>query len=83
MALEDAVVLADVLDGAARVDETVEAALARFEERRYPRVQFVQSRSIEAGKAWGGDSSGYSPEGLRETMQTRVDGFYAHLAEAP
>jgi 2-polyprenyl-6-methoxyphenol hydroxylase-like FAD-dependent oxidoreductase len=77
------VVLADVLGAAARGEESVEAALARFEERRYPRVQFVQSRSIEAGKAWGGDSGAYSPEALRETMQTRVDSFYAHLAEAP
>ncbi len=83
MALEDAVVLADVLGGAARGDTSVEAALARFEERRFPRVQFVQSRSVEAGRAWGGDSSGYSPDALRETMQARVDGFYAQLAEAP
>jgi 2-polyprenyl-6-methoxyphenol hydroxylase-like FAD-dependent oxidoreductase len=83
MALEDAVVLADAIGGAVRGEHSVEAALASFADRRYPRVEVVPSRSLEAGRAWGGDASGYSPDDLRASMQMRVDSFYARLAQAP
>jgi 2-polyprenyl-6-methoxyphenol hydroxylase-like FAD-dependent oxidoreductase len=81
MALEDAVVLAEelkVVDSERTPD--VESALARFEERRFRRVEFVQRRSFEAGKSWGGDGSAYDPAALRSTMQARVDRFYEVIA---
>jgi 2-polyprenyl-6-methoxyphenol hydroxylase-like FAD-dependent oxidoreductase len=48
MAIEDALVLAEVLRDAG----TVEAALHAFERRRRPRVGWVQAQSRAAAKAW-------------------------------
>ncbi len=80
MALEDAIVLADVLKGAGASGPSIEGRLGRFEERRHPRVDVVQLRSLAAGQAWGGDGTAYSPERLSDTMQRHVDDLYAMLA---
>lgn len=48
MAMEDAVVLAEVLRDA----PTVEAALDQYERRRRPRADWVQEQSRIAAKAW-------------------------------
>jgi 2-polyprenyl-6-methoxyphenol hydroxylase-like FAD-dependent oxidoreductase len=48
MAMEDALVLAETLDGS----EDAEAALHAYVERRRPRAQWVQSQSLAAAKAW-------------------------------
>lgn len=79
MALEDAVVLAEVVSRGT----SLVRALEEYERRRFPRIEFVQARSFDAGRAWGGDRSAYSPETLKTTMQARVDGFYAQLTPAP
>lgn len=79
MALEDAVVLAEELAGGQSAD-AIDAALQRFEARRYPRVDFVQRRSFDAGRSWGGDRSAYDPAALRASMQGRVDAFYEVIA---
>jgi 2-polyprenyl-6-methoxyphenol hydroxylase-like FAD-dependent oxidoreductase len=46
MAIEDAVVLADLLAG----QEDVAAALQAFERRRFPRCKFVQDLSRKTGE---------------------------------
>jgi 2-polyprenyl-6-methoxyphenol hydroxylase-like FAD-dependent oxidoreductase len=82
MALEDAVVLAEELAGVpAAGAASIRDALTRFEGRRFPRVEFVQARSMDAGRAWGGDRSAYDPAALRESMQARVDRFYEVIAQ--
>ena len=48
MAMEDALVLADVL----RAADTVEHALERYVDRRRPRVGWVQDQSRAAAQAW-------------------------------
>ena len=48
MAMEDAVVLAELLRSAA----TVESALERYAARRRPRAQWVQEQSRIAARAW-------------------------------
>jgi 2-polyprenyl-6-methoxyphenol hydroxylase-like FAD-dependent oxidoreductase len=48
MALEDAVVLSEVLQST----ETVEVALDRYAARRRPRASWVQEQSRIAAKAW-------------------------------
>lgn len=48
MAMEDALVLAEVLRSA----DTVEAALERYAARRRPRAQWVQEQSRVAARAW-------------------------------
>jgi FAD-dependent urate hydroxylase len=48
MALEDAVVLAEILGNA----DTLETALEAFERRRRPRVEWVQQQSRIAAGAW-------------------------------
>jgi FAD-dependent urate hydroxylase len=48
MAIEDAVVLAQLLRNA----DTVEDGLDRYQARRRPRVQWVQQQSRLAAKAW-------------------------------
>lgn len=48
MAVEDAIVLAELLQGA----DTVEDALDRYEIRRRPRIDWVQQQSRLAAKAW-------------------------------
>ena len=48
MAMEDALVLAEVLSTAA----SVEGALAAYAARRRPRAEWVQEQSRAAAKAW-------------------------------
>lgn len=48
MAMEDAVVLAELLASAG----TVEEALKAYETRRRPRAEWVQQQSRSAAKAW-------------------------------
>jgi 2-polyprenyl-6-methoxyphenol hydroxylase-like FAD-dependent oxidoreductase len=50
MAMEDAAVLADELAAAARGAQPLERALARYEERRRPRVALVMGISREVGE---------------------------------
>lgn len=84
MALEDAVVLADSLAEGLSVrpasPDDVATLLSRFQERRRPRVSFVQERPLAAGRAWGSDADQFSVERLRSTMQQRVDELYGVLA---
>jgi FAD-dependent urate hydroxylase len=49
MAVEDALVLAEVL----RKTDTIEAALLAYQERRRPRVEWIQDQSLAAAQAWG------------------------------
>ena len=49
LALEDGLVLAQVLSQATEVD----TALRMYEARRRPRVGWVQEQSLAAAKAWG------------------------------
>jgi len=86
MAIEDSVVLADLLSADSDVwdsCESIQALLAAFEQRRRARVQLVQERSLAAGRAWGSDADAFSSNDLRGTMQTRVDELYAVLANPP
>ena len=48
MAIEDAIVLAELLHGA----DTVEHALDQYQTRRRPRIDWVQQQSRLAAKAW-------------------------------
>lgn len=48
MAIEDAVVLAELLQGT----DTVEDGLDRYQARRRPRIEWVQQQSRLAAKAW-------------------------------
>jgi 2-polyprenyl-6-methoxyphenol hydroxylase-like FAD-dependent oxidoreductase len=50
MAMEDAAVLADELQGAARGTQPLERALERYEERRRPRVESVARISRGVGE---------------------------------
>jgi 2-polyprenyl-6-methoxyphenol hydroxylase-like FAD-dependent oxidoreductase len=82
MALEDAVVLADELDGA----DDVEAALARFGERRYPRAKLVQDAShaiLEAEMAVTAETLAFALDGMREHLpenMARIEGVLAQPA---
>jgi 2-polyprenyl-6-methoxyphenol hydroxylase-like FAD-dependent oxidoreductase len=49
LAIEDALVLAEVIQNA----NTIEAALQAYEVRRRPRVNWVQTQSLAAARAWG------------------------------
>jgi 2-polyprenyl-6-methoxyphenol hydroxylase-like FAD-dependent oxidoreductase len=69
MALEDAVVLAESLDGPGSLDERLRA----FEQRRYPRARLVQDVSHGILAAEMGITA--------ETWDAAMDGMRAHLAE--
>ncbi len=69
MALEDAVVLADCLDGPGSLDER----LRRFEQRRYPRAKLVQDVSHGILAAEMGITA--------DTWDATVAGMRAHLPE--
>jgi 2-polyprenyl-6-methoxyphenol hydroxylase-like FAD-dependent oxidoreductase len=86
MAIEDSVVLAELLGAApsATFSGPVRANLFRqFEQRRRPRVHLVQEHSLAAGRSWGSDAAAFSPTSLKETMQMRVDDLYEVLAAPP
>ncbi|WP_418125275.1 FAD-dependent oxidoreductase [Variovorax sp. 160MFSha2.1] len=79
MAVEDAVVLADML---AR-HGIAEATLQAFGERRHPMCRFVQeaSRKVgEAGAVEDAESCARRNVAMREGAQQQVDAFYRQLA---
>lgn len=81
MALEDGLVLADML--AAGGD--VEAILLRFGERRFARCKFVQDASRRVGEAGALEDAGAvaaRDARLRDKGQSDVDAFYAVMEEA-
>lgn len=81
MAIEDAVVLAEML---ARHGPG-EAVLAAFGQRRHARCALVQDTSRRVGEAGGlEDEAACAARDarLREAGQATVDGFYARMAEA-
>ncbi|CAN5652686.1 FAD-dependent oxidoreductase [soil metagenome] len=83
MALEDAVVLAEML---AAGDEDVAATLAAFGERRYARCNFVQEASRKVGEAGGVEDEAACVERdarMQASGQAGVDSFYARMAERP
>lgn len=80
MALEDGVILAEMLDGVSDVPPVLE----RFSERRFARCKFVQdaSRRVgEAGAVEDGAGRDIRHARMRETAQQDVDRFYQRIAE--
>jgi 2-polyprenyl-6-methoxyphenol hydroxylase-like FAD-dependent oxidoreductase len=78
MAVEDAVVLADVL----AAELPMEQALSMFEQRRYPMCKLVQDVSRQVGEAGAREGVEESRERnlrMREHAQTQVDQFYRQL----
>jgi 2-polyprenyl-6-methoxyphenol hydroxylase-like FAD-dependent oxidoreductase len=81
MALEDAVVLAEELDGA--VD--VERALTEYEQRRYPRAKFVQEVSrgiLEAEMAINEESLAVAVEHMAAELPGQFAGVDQFLNQA-
>ncbi|WP_432730884.1 FAD-dependent oxidoreductase [Variovorax sp. W6] len=79
MAVEDAVVLADML---AR-HGIAEATLRAFGERRFPMCRFVQEASRKVGEAGAmedAESCARRNAAMREGAQQQVDAFYRQLA---
>ncbi len=75
MALEDAVVLAEMLFE----DADIKTILARFGKRRYPRCSFVQDVSRKVGEAGGLENDAsciVRNQSMRENAQADVDRFY-------
>lgn len=82
MAVEDAVILAELLDRPGDVAST----LGEFGERRHPRCEFVQAASRAVGEAGAQEdpaSCRARDEGMRATAQGQVDSFYRTLADMP
>ena len=78
MAVEDGVVLADLLSR----DGDVETTLRAFGERRHPRCAFVQEASRAVGEAGAVEdpvSCRRRDAAMRVSAQTQVDDFYARL----
>ncbi|AEI82783.1 monooxygenase FAD-binding protein (plasmid) [Cupriavidus necator N-1] len=78
MALEDAVLLAQMLSREADVETTLQA----FGEARYPLCKFVQdtSRKVgEAGAREGATLLAARNETMQRTAQRQVDDFYARM----
>jgi 2-polyprenyl-6-methoxyphenol hydroxylase-like FAD-dependent oxidoreductase len=78
MAVQDAVVLAEMLSLPGAVSETLRA----FGQQRYPACKFVQdaSRRVgEAGATEDPESCVSRNSGMRETAQQHVDSFYREL----
>lgn len=79
MAMQDAIVLSNAI---AR-KPTLHAALATFDAMRMPVCQYVQDVSRAVGEAGAREQDDHSlahNADFRETAQSRVDGFYEHLA---
>lgn len=79
MALEDAVVLADMLK---KLPQTIEATLQAFGERRYPRCAFVQDVSRKVGEAGGMENDAsclVRNDRMKAGAQADVDRFYAQM----
>ena len=80
MALEDAVVLADELDGA----DDVEATLLRFAERRFPRAKLVQDAShaiLAAEMSVAAETLPFALEGMREHLPENMAHIESVLAQ--
>ncbi len=80
MAIEDAVVLADMLAEGGPTPETLEA----FGRRRHPRCALVQDTSRRVGEAGGLEDAAACvarDAALRANAQRNVDAFYARMAE--
>ncbi len=80
MAIEDAVVLAQML----AADEPVADTLTAFGKRRYERCNFVQDASRKVGEAGGMENASdvaARDNRLRSNGQADVDRFYARMAE--
>ncbi|NSX14826.1 FAD-dependent oxidoreductase [Cupriavidus taiwanensis] len=78
MALEDAVLLAQMLSR----DAGVEATLQAFGEARYPLCKFVQDTSRKVGEAGAQEDAAILAsrnETMRRTAQRQVDDFYARM----
>jgi 2-polyprenyl-6-methoxyphenol hydroxylase-like FAD-dependent oxidoreductase len=81
MALEDAVVLAEML-GARTADASLTNTLQAFGERRYPRCAFVQDVSRKVGEAGGLENDAsclVRNDRMKAGAQADVDRFYAHM----
>lgn len=80
MALEDAVVLAEMLGQATDIP----ACLAAFYERRVERCTFVQEESRKVGERGGQEDAAACVrrnEGMKLNAQAAVDSFYTRMAE--
>ena len=80
MALEDGLVLAEILAGA----DDVPRACSAFSERRFERCQFVQEQSRRVGQAGvveNLEAAAIRNEHMRSGAQRDVDAFYARMAE--
>jgi len=80
MALEDAVLLAEMLAGA----NDIPATLAAFSARRFDRCKFVQDASRRVGEAGAIEDTEATVrrnERMRSSAQADVDTFYARIAE--
>lgn len=80
MALEDAIVLAAMLDGA----RDLAGVLADFGTRRFARCKFVQDASRRVGEAGATEDAASTVrrnERMRNAAQQDVDDFYARMAE--
>ncbi|VVE71908.1 monooxygenase [Pandoraea captiosa] len=78
MALEDAVLLAQML----ACNEAVEPTLQAFGEARYPLCKFVQDVSRAVGEAGAQEHAGTSSarrDAMRREAQHKVDSFYAQM----
>jgi 2-polyprenyl-6-methoxyphenol hydroxylase-like FAD-dependent oxidoreductase len=81
MALEDAVVLADMIAPGA----DIAATLSAFGRRRFERCRFVQEASRRVGEAGATETLAATvarDERMRRTAQSDVDQFYARMLEA-
>lgn len=80
MALEDAVLLAEMLDGASDVPATLTA----FGQRRFERCKFVQDASRRVGEAGAIEDAAATVQRnkrMQASAQQDVDTFYARIAE--
>ena len=78
MAIEDAIVLAELL----RAADTIEDAIARFQTRRKPRAGYVQQQSTLAARAWAAPAAGRDAA-LRQRGDQILRERYRPLIAAP
>ena len=78
MAIEDAIVLAELL----RAADTIEDALARFQARRKPRAGYVQQQSTLAARAWAAPAA-VRDAALRQRGDQILRERYRPLIAAP
>lgn len=78
MALEDAVLLADMLAMPGELDNTLQA----FGQRRYPLCKFVQDTSRKVGEAGASEDDATLSarnRAMRESAQAQVNAFYQQM----